>query len=270
MKKLMAALLTLCLVASLAGCTEAPATPPASIESPSQVAEQTESPEMSATPSQAPLTMSEAPEVKPTILQLGENILTEISVNGLVERYGPYAKVETAFYEGNGSSYVMITYDKMVVELINNGQPLSFTPEDGAGFDFGEKQNELTDSDKAMDLTVQTVLWTDPQILGPRRTKVGDTTDSVMEKFLDKSDQFTDGTVYKLTDELEGYPEGEPQNDGAAITPWLGQMAIDMTANEALSYYIYEEDWYTCQYTKYYLNDGVVAGIEQGINGNEP
>jgi len=186
------------LLAFLSGCTpDGASTPPDSSAAVSQ-SDITEAAEPSPSALTAPTTPTAPAELNPPPLLPGEMLLHgDMSVNEIVEQYGPYisADVYADTYADLPDPKIGYTiylyYKKMELELFYFGTPMSFTITE-SGDSFEAKGYTLSEKDKKAlgfqgEITIQ-----DPNLPLLRGIQIGDSFDSVKSKFLDCSADYLD------------------------------------------------------------------------------
>jgi hypothetical protein len=105
-------------------------------------------------------------------------------------------------------------------------------------FEFGERDVQLTEADRALPLSVVDLRWTDPRLPGPRDTRTGESLAAVSAKF-SAQEEAADGTPIRILTEEE--------------------------AASTLTYRVYDPDSLAGEYLTYDLTNGVVTAIAQGL-----
>jgi len=175
-------------------------------------------------------------------LEWGERMLNEITINSLIQRFGEPTAQETAVYGYDGLGRVRLSFGGIFsATLVDSAdEALSFAHAEDElfqYFDFGERDTPLTDKDRSLLLYVYELRWMDPQLPGPRETRIGDALYNVAEKFSSQ----------------------ETAADGTTIRVLTESMPVS-----TLKFTIYDEESLYGEYLTYEFTGGVVIAIAQG------
>lgn len=188
-----------------------------------------------------------------------EITIESLSVNDVLARYGKPLRFETAYWTGNCSAYIRLVYVDIVVTLADSQNLLSFAKDTPDGFNFNEKDIQLSDSDKRQTLPVSDFLWSDETIDAPRGARIGDSLQDIKSLFLDESNQHNDGILLYWSEESDAcgrYIRFDESN----------QLTENAYADSYLYYNTgYPESRYACFY---FMEDALVA-VPTGYS-NEP
>ena len=200
-------------------------------------------------------------------LQTGESIGKTYSVDSAVAEFGAYTEYKTAYYPGNGCTYIQLTFANHVIELDDDQGQLSFAGNDDGGYTFGEKENALTAADKALKLPVSSYYWVGEAKDTVRGIAIGDSLETVKSKFLDCSANYTDDTTIYTVKDVAPNTQGEAANEVLGFYTGIdSSMMLGVAPTHLL---MYESAPPQTEYTAFYFINNVVVAIAQGYE-NEP